>query len=538
MRTLVIALLLWSCDSKNGDSASGTDDTSGGDDSATADDSAPGGDLDGDGVDAPDDCNDDDPSIFPGADEAIGDGVDQDCDGLDRCYVDDDGDGYGGDTTISAKACDDAGLSIIGGDCEDADVAYHPGAKESCDQPFDYNCDESVEYADDDKDGWAACEDCDDTNGEARPDGVEIAADGVDQDCDGGDACFADADGDGFGGAVTVASADFDCSDAGEATTDEDCLDSGDGAGSTWPGIAFEDSTSDCMTDADGDGYGSLLPAAGVTAGSDCNDAVADAHPGGTDVPGDGIDSDCNTTETCYFDGDGDGYGTAKIVSSIDADCADAGEGSNDEDCLDAGDDAAVTYPGAAYNESATACQTDADGDGFGAQEPSSGVTPGLDCDDADATVSCAEIHIGNDVEFADASTHYPDYLLGPAIVVPSDMTLTALALIGKAAAGNVRMALYTDSGGTPDALLVATETTAVPVGVLEIPVKPVALPAATYWLMAVYDTKASIGIMTTAGKKDLSLYRSLDFSDPMPDPFGSTSMNFDQLFNYYIVGY
>ena len=483
MGTLLIALFLWSCDSKNDDTASGTDDSTppGGDDSASVD-------GDDDGVDAANDCNDADASIYPGADETIADGIDQDCDGLDRCYVDGDLDGYG-DTTISAKACDAEGLSATGGDCDDADVAYHPGAKELCDEPFDYNCDDSVEYADADKDGWAACEECDDADGDARPDGTEVPADGVDQDCDGGDACFADTDADGFGGASTVASADLDCKDAGEGATDEDCLDSGDGAAATWPGVAFEDSTTDCMTDVDGDGYGAWIPVAGVTAGSDCNDAVAEAHPGGTEVVGDGVDGDCNTTEVCYYDGDGDGYGGADTVSSIDADCADAGEAA----------------------------------------------TP-IDCDDADPKVYCGEFHVGNDVEFPDSSSHGADYLLGSFLTVPTDMTVTAMGLIGKSATGNVRMALYTDSSGAPDALVVETASTAVPVGVLEMPVTSVALPAGGYWIMAVYDVTASVGIAYP--KFDVVQYRSLDFADPMPGTFGSPKTYTGQIFNYYIVGY
>lgn len=41
-------------------------------------------DADGDGVSAGEDCDDDDPSIFPLAGDVHGDGVDSDCDGLDR----------------------------------------------------------------------------------------------------------------------------------------------------------------------------------------------------------------------------------------------------------------------------------------------------------------------------------------------------------------------------------------------------------------------------------------------------------------------
>lgn len=54
---------------------------------ARADDTSGGCDLDGDGQDAlfcdGDDCNDDDATVFPGAEEVPGDGLDQDCDGLD-----------------------------------------------------------------------------------------------------------------------------------------------------------------------------------------------------------------------------------------------------------------------------------------------------------------------------------------------------------------------------------------------------------------------------------------------------------------------
>ncbi|MCO4771780.1 MAG: putative metal-binding motif-containing protein, partial [Deltaproteobacteria bacterium] len=41
----------------------------------------PTGDLDGDGVSAPQDCDDEDPSVFPGAAEVCDNGVDDNCDG-------------------------------------------------------------------------------------------------------------------------------------------------------------------------------------------------------------------------------------------------------------------------------------------------------------------------------------------------------------------------------------------------------------------------------------------------------------------------
>jgi hypothetical protein len=40
-------------------------------------------DVDGDGFFEPDDCDDDDPDVHPGADEAVGDDLDSNCDGED-----------------------------------------------------------------------------------------------------------------------------------------------------------------------------------------------------------------------------------------------------------------------------------------------------------------------------------------------------------------------------------------------------------------------------------------------------------------------
>ncbi len=106
--------------------------------------------------------------------------------------------------------------------------------------------------------------------------------------------------------------------------------------------------------DSDGDTYGNpataeadcraTAPAGRSADNTDCNDASAAVHPGATEVPGDGIDEDCNGAELCYTDGDHDAYGTLPTVSSTNLACNTLGEAAVGTDCNDG--DAAI-HPGA-----------------------------------------------------------------------------------------------------------------------------------------------------------------------------------------------
>jgi hypothetical protein len=90
-----------------------------------------------------DDCDDTNPTVYPGAVDPPGDGIDQNCDALQDCYRDLDGDGWGSSTIIPSAngACIGAGISPKTGDCDDASNAIYPTAVEGPNNGVDQDCD-------------------------------------------------------------------------------------------------------------------------------------------------------------------------------------------------------------------------------------------------------------------------------------------------------------------------------------------------------------------------------------------------------------
>ena len=405
------------------------------------------------------DCDDASAARFPGAPEVC-DGVDQDCDGVADdglatlvYYSDGDGDGFGGASALGVTSCGPVAGSVANrDDCNDADAAVRPSATESAGDGVDQNCDgrESC-FVDGDGDGFrngaavvdsadadcadpgeasltAPATDCDDTTAAVRPGAVEIAGDDVDQNCDGSELCFVNADGDGYRTLSTVSSSRIGCDVTGLALATLPAGDCDDASPSRYPGAPeFCDgvdqdcdgtadnglSTQNYYTDADGDGFGSSTAPAvascrsvsgSVTNLTDCDDTNGSIRPGASEITGDNLDQNCDGTEVCFVDGDGDGYrfGTG-VVLSTDTDCLDAGEAeasSATGDCNDA--DASVSPAAAEIAgdeadqncDGSEVCFVDADGDGYrpaGLPTRSSGNLSCADAGEARATAGTGD---------------------------------------------------------------------------------------------------------------------------------------------------
>lgn len=106
-------------------------------------------DEDMDGFTFDQDCDDMNPDVFPGSTELC-DGIDNNCDGLidegllTTYYLDFDGDGFGSGANFIDSCEPVAGYVLMGNDCDDADPMSYPGNAELCDGR-DNNCDGQID---------------------------------------------------------------------------------------------------------------------------------------------------------------------------------------------------------------------------------------------------------------------------------------------------------------------------------------------------------------------------------------------------------
>jgi hypothetical protein len=434
------------------------------------------------------DCDDTRPDVHPHAKEIPLDGVDSDCDGVDGCWFDFDGDGHPGTIRPGTTAdCTGPGEYKEGTDCDDTLKSVHPDAPEAVADGIDQDCDGGEDcWLDSDGDGYggigilkspdlagdAPAEasvdgDCNDGASSISPGAKEGIGDGIDQDCDGRERCHLDEDHDGHGGKDTAKVVDLSCTSLGHAPSHTDCDDTdetvhpdmaevpGDGVDGNCDGIEK------CFEDLDGDGYGTLaidstedatcteFGEAGL--GGDCDDTDEHANPSAAETPGDGVDSDCDDQEDCFQDADGDGRGSPYLVASEDLDCQDVGEAPHDDDC---DDEEPLAWTGAAEtcdgvdndcdgeNDGMGVWYVDADQDGFG--DPSSRletcepdhtlVANGDDCDDRQATKHPGARETPNDGVDQDCSGEDKEIIaVGTCNAAPSPSQLWTVSLLSLA---------------------------------------------------------------------------------------------------------
>ena len=345
------------------------------------------------------DCDDDDATQYPGADEWCNN-EDDDCDGnIDEnpqdpivFYQDADNDGFGSMVSTLPSCLQPAGYVSNNTDCDDTNPSVSPTAPEICnlsDDDCDGNIDENAIgiitlYEDVDGDGYGdvnspieSCDpvlsgyvlnalDCNDGASSQNPLGIETC-NGFDDNCNGlidegaidATIWFYDNDGDGYGdisiwelgctGPADYVSVSGDCDDNDpnySPATPEIC----DGVdqncnGQTDEGLPIYE----WYYDDDGDGYGdpwTVIQSCEIIPGmiqdnTDCDDDDAYYNP---DTPElcNGVDDNCNgqidegfTIHQWYYDNDGDGFGSPWSYIASCAIIAGMVEDANDCDDFD-----------------------------------------------------------------------------------------------------------------------------------------------------------------------------------------------------------
>ena len=228
------------------------------------------------------DCDDTFATVNPAQPEVI-DGIDNDCDGIideGTAAYDDDGDGF----------------TEQQGDCNDSAYTINPSRAEIMGDGINNDCDGVADLGSDevDEDGYSpVAGDCDDRNSAVNP-GQPGVPDGLDNNCNGtideGTRLY-DDDGDGFCESVQDACSDGslggDCADGtgfASNTVFPGATELPDGIDNNCNGVVDEGTE---RGDDDHDGFSEL--------GGDCNDANAAIHPGRFEVPGNGVDDDCDS---------------------------------------------------------------------------------------------------------------------------------------------------------------------------------------------------------------------------------------------------
>ena len=262
-------------------------------------------DFDGDGfTEEKGDCNDDDASVYPDAEESC-DGLDNNCndvideDATTEFFIDIDGDGYGTESFYACETSD--GIVEYGNDCsENIDDGHHanidlPNSTQDVDcdgiaAPVDCNDEDASTVQDNDCDGVLNTDNGGDDCDDSFETGANFGSQSNDNDCDGhipvtngGDDCN---DNDGTAPLINIdadcdaviTNEDCDDNDASMPLYDEDC----DGVRTSDDCNDLDSIFGDISNDADCDGFVTI---------QDCNDNDATRNDLTHDQDCDGLQS-------------------------------------------------------------------------------------------------------------------------------------------------------------------------------------------------------------------------------------------------------
>jgi hypothetical protein len=363
------------------------------------------------------DCDDSTSLVSPGALEVCGNRIDDDCDGqIDEGCTPCTGDG---DCSAGLQACINGFCDVCETGCNPATCAFGDGAAAvlgRC-QEFGKGCSRCVPACDKDGDGYCAGDpgnhqkggDCDDSNPNVHPDGVEVCGNGIDDDCNGAidelcASCTSNAD-----CKASQGCRDGTCATCSAACTADTCRFGVTETDKGVPGkcVPFGNGCNVCVPvcDGDGDGFCPGGPGNGQP-GGDCRDNDPAVRPGAVEVCGNGVDDNCDghVDEGC-------------TVCARDAECPQGFEACIDgvcnvcpRDC----DPATCRFgvkdqmPGSGvagrcfpYGGGCTRCvpTCDQDGDGFCPGQPGNDQLGG-DCNDQDPAIKPTALEIcGNKID-------------------------------------------------------------------------------------------------------------------------------------------
>jgi hypothetical protein len=341
-------------------------------------------DADGDGdcaiAEGGTDCDDEDPERYGGAVEICdAAGVDEDCDST-TLGADDDGDGY-----APTECCNEDGDAFVcGQDCNDASMEVNPEAEEICDErdnDCDGTSDEGVQmlyYRDADSDNYGV--DADTVLACSLPTGGYTVRGG---DCD--DDLFDDDPSDPPANERNPGRTEI-CN-----TVDDDC----DGVPDPADCACTEPESRSCAEAGflGACAVGTQTCIGGTWAG--CPAPAANESCGGGDEDCDGVTDEpgADGAITCWADADEDGFASNGALTMMRCSCTGSWTDVDPASNADCDDGDPMTYPGATErcDRKLNDCSNighnpsleDFDGDGYAAASaPCTGGFPRTDCDD------------------------------------------------------------------------------------------------------------------------------------------------------------